>query len=110
MGSLCRHTLFHMDEGGGLRVIVAEEDEGIAVRLQYPSSTLSADDLDHYFYPFLAQGPPDPSLLDLPVAKTILHKHGGLVLVEQRAGNEIALSVTLPIAPDQAPPRAPEMR
>lgn len=95
--SLCRHTLFIMDEGGTLRVNAETEDDRVRITWRYPSSVLSQDDLDHYFYPFHVEGPPDPALLDLPVAKVILFHHGGLVQAEFAAGQEILLTVTLPV-------------
>ncbi len=94
--SLCRHTLFIMDEGGTLRVNADREDDRVRVTWRYPSSALSQDDLDHYFYPFHVEGPPDPALLDLPVAKVILFRHGGLVRAEFVAEHEVLLTVTLP--------------
>lgn len=94
--SLCRHTLFIMDEGGILRVNAETEGDRVRITWRYPSSVLSQEDLDHYFYPFHVEGPPDPALLDLPVTKVILFRHGGLVEAEFVAGQEILLTVTLP--------------
>jgi PAS domain S-box-containing protein len=94
--SLCRHTLFIMDEGGTLMVTAEQEDDRVRISWRYPSSVLSRDDLDHYFYPFHVEGPPDPALLDLPMAKVILFRHGGLVRADFAAEHEVLLTVTLP--------------
>lgn len=110
MENLYRHTLFLMDEGESLRVRIEAEDELLRISWRYHCSALSSDDLEHYFYPFLSQGPPDSPLLDLPVAKIILHKHGGLVSVSRGEGDEIIVDITLPASKEEGPLRPPEMR
>ncbi len=106
--TLCRHTLFYMDRGQTLWVQARRENEWVRIRLEYPSSTLTSEDLEHYFYPFLSQGVPDPSLLDLPISKIILYKHGGLVHVRRLEPNRIRLDLALPPAPADESPRPPE--
>jgi nitrogen-specific signal transduction histidine kinase len=99
-----------MDEGTELHVSVNLEEDRVRIHWTYESSTLARDDLDHYFYPFLAQGMPDSSLLELPVAKIVLYKHGGLVQVGQGKGKKIILQVTLPVAERGPGSRPPEIR
>jgi PAS domain S-box-containing protein len=108
--NICRHTLYLMDAGGGLHINVTSEDDLIRIRWRYRSSSLSQDDLDHYFYPYLAKISLDSALLDLPRSKLILHKHGGLVQVVQGEENEIILNVTLPIIHEDKPSRPPDLR
>jgi PAS domain S-box-containing protein len=110
MQNLCRHTLFFMDQGATLQVSAKAENEIIRLRLHYPSSTFSPDELDHYFYPFLSQGPADPALLDLPLSKIILHKHGALITVSRTDSGEILLEITMPIAREDQHTRPPEIR
>ena len=107
--TLCRHTLFFMDEGGRLHITSRVEGDRVLIRWQYPNSTFSRDDLDHYFYPFVSTGPPDPVIHDLPIAKIILHKHGGLIQVSLRKKGEIVLAATLPVF-NEEPLRAPDFR
>ncbi len=96
---LLRRPLFHMDEKGVLDVSLSQEQSRILLRLRYRAPSLGSDDLEHYFYPFLAQESPDPSLLELPVARTILYKHGALVRVSRGASpGEVLLEVSLPQA------------
>jgi PAS domain S-box-containing protein len=108
--NLCRHTLFLMDEGETLQVRVDPENDLVRIRWRYRSSALSQEDLDHYFYPFLSQSAPDPALLDLPVSKIILHKHGGLVHVARGEKDEIVLDVRIPAIQEALDFRAPEVR
>ncbi len=94
---LVRHTLFRMERGTTLRLKILEEDSRVTIRLSYKAPHLAADDLEHYFYPFLAQESPDQALLELPVARNILFRHGALVRVGSGLDpGEVILEVTLP--------------
>jgi PAS domain S-box-containing protein len=104
--NLCRHTLFLMDPGSTLKVYLSQEDGRVRLQLRYPSQRLSFDDLQHYFYPFLSTDMPDPSLMELPVSKIILHKHGALVRVHKE-DREVVLTVSLPAASMDGRPRPP---
>jgi PAS domain S-box-containing protein len=108
--SVLRHALFSMEENGVLDVAVAPGQEGVHIRCSYASPLLSQDDLDHYFYPFLAQGTPDPALLRLPMARLIVYRHGGVMQVSRAEGQEIVLTVTLPALQGSTDLREPEIR
>lgn len=56
---------------------------------------LSQDDLEHFFYPF-ATSIDRPQMLDLPMAKMIIHKHQGLVELRRKDRDLVVLSITLP--------------
>jgi len=57
---------------------------------------VSEDDLEHFFYPFAT--PVDrPQMLDLPMAKMIIHKHQGLVELRRKDRDLVVLSITLPL-------------
>lgn len=94
---LIRHTLFRMEKGTTLNVKLLREDHQIAIRLTFRAPQLAADDLEHYFYPFLAQELPDQALLELPVARNILYRHGALVRVESGPEpGDVIIEVSLP--------------
>jgi len=57
---------------------------------------LSQDDLEHFFYPF-ATSIDRPQMLDLPMAKMIIHKHQGLVELRRKNRDLVVLSITLPL-------------
>ena len=57
---------------------------------------LSEDDLEHFFYPF-ATSVDRPQMLDLPMAKMIIHKHQGLVELKRKDRDIVMLSITLPL-------------
>jgi PAS domain S-box-containing protein len=58
---------------------------------------LSKDDLEHFFYPFASRAD-RPKMMELPMAKMIIHKHQGLVDLEQKDPNTLVVSISLPMA------------
>jgi PAS domain S-box-containing protein len=58
---------------------------------------VSKDDLEHFFYPFASRAD-RPKMMELPMAKMIIHKHQGLVDVEQKDPNTLVVSISLPLA------------
>ncbi len=94
---LFRRPLFHMEEESNLLVSISCEHQRVILTLRYQAPSLGLDDLEHYFYPFLAQETSDPCLLELPVARTILYRHGALVRVApgSREG-EVLVEVSIP--------------
>ncbi|MEJ5376187.1 MAG: PAS domain-containing protein [bacterium] len=97
--SLLRRPLFHMEEDGEFFLCLNPEHERLVMRLRYRAPSLGLDDLEHFFYPFLAQETPDPCMLELPVARTILYKHGALVKVGPgSATGEVIIELSFPAA------------
>ena len=58
-------------------------------------TSVSDDDLEHFFYPFTAQSDRTKKL-DLPLAKMIIHKHQGLVRFRRSDKDQLVLDITLP--------------
>lgn len=97
--TLLRRPLFHMEEEGELLVSLSCEHERLILKMCYRAPLLGLDDLEHYFYPFLAQETSDPCLLELPVARTILYRHGALVKVSQGShAGEVIIEISIPSA------------
>lgn len=99
LATLFRRPLFHMEENSELLISLSHEDQRVLIRLRYGAPSLGLDDLEHYFYPFLAQETSDPCLLELPVARTILYRHAALVKVTQGShAGEVLIEISIPAA------------
>ncbi len=82
--------------GTRLRIRTYLGQNALNLEMQFSGIQLSLDDMDHFFYPFTSHESP-PELLDLPLAKMIIHRHGGLIALEQKHPHELTLSITLPV-------------
>jgi signal transduction histidine kinase len=83
--------------GQELEVRTHPGEHAIHLELSARGAQVSEDDLEHFFYPFAT--PVDrPQMLDLPMAKMIIHKHQGLVDLQRKDRDTIVLSITLPMS------------
>ena len=82
----------HMPERSRLKVATARNGEAV-VRLSYPGLHLADDDMEHFFYPFVAEelGEAD---LELPMTKVVIHKHGGIINITREDDGQIMITIT----------------
>jgi nitrogen-specific signal transduction histidine kinase len=52
--------------------------------------------MEHFFYPF-TRHQDEPEMMDLPVAKIVIHKHGGWVDIAKTSEQAIKLTIILPL-------------
>ena len=83
--------------GQELEVRTYPGEHATHLELSIMGAQVSEDDLDHFFYPF-ATSVDRPQMLDLPMAKMIIHKHQGLVELQRKDRDTIVLSITLPMS------------
>jgi len=103
MDSLIRHAIVSMVEGDTLDVLSRKKDDFVLIRMTFLGTRVSDDDLEQFFFPHLEENP-EESVLDLPLSKIIIHRHGGKVEAfreEERLVTEVLLP-SRPAIPLQA--------
>ena len=93
--NLFKHALISMPEGETLQVATRLENDRAVVEISHEMEALADEDLDQFFLPRFA-GKPDSIILDLPLSKIIIHRHGGTIKVSRKEGNAIMLTIELP--------------
>jgi len=93
--NLFKHALISMPEGETLQVASSLENDRAVVAINHKVEALAEEDLEQFFLPRFA-GKPDSVILDLPLSKIIIHRHGGTIKVSRKAGNAIMLRIELP--------------
>jgi len=93
--NLFNHALISMPEGETLHVATRLENDRAVVEIGHKMEALADEDLDQFFLPRFA-GKPDSLVLDLPLSKIIIHRHGGTIKVSRKEANEIMLTIELP--------------
>jgi nitrogen-specific signal transduction histidine kinase len=63
--------------------------------MRYPVRHMSRDDVEHFFYPFTTFKV-DYQLVDLPMSKILVHKHGGIIEVKLGKSGELSIRILLP--------------
>jgi PAS domain S-box-containing protein len=67
------------------------------VQFSYPGLHTEDDDIDHFFYPFVPDELAEMNL-ELPLAKVVLHRHGGIIAINRDKENQVNITITLPLA------------
>jgi PAS domain S-box-containing protein len=81
--------------GGEIEVRTYPGDNAAHVEMSAKGTQISEDDIDHFFYPFTSRTDHSKSL-DLPLAKMIIHKHQGLILLRRKNSDRLTLNISLP--------------
>ena len=92
LGRILRQVCRHMPERSRLKVATTRNGKAV-VRLSYPGLHLAFDDMEHFFYPFVAEelGEAD---LELPMTKVVIHKHGGTITITRDDGGQVMITIT----------------
>ncbi len=99
--TLLRNALTHMPKGSALTVVTSREADMLEVLMRYPVQHFSADDVEHFFYPFTTSKTPCEGI-DLPMSKIIVSKHGGAISVCLEPSEELLIRMSLPIQGDRS--------
>ncbi len=83
-------------DGGTLTITTSAGPNAVVFEVTACGLHVSDDDIEHFFYPFTSRMD-ESRLLDLPLAKMILHRHRSLVRLQRKGEKELLLSVTLPV-------------
>jgi len=89
--TILRQACKHMAESSRLKVATLGNGKAV-VQLSYPGLHLAQDDMEHFFYPFVAEelGEAD---LELPMTKVVIHKHGGIITIT-RDDQQVVIAIT----------------
>ena len=99
--NLMENAFFRMKQKGEIQVTTDKNGEYARVTLSYKVPYISDDDIEHFFYPFVADypfagGKPDTTIMDVPMCKIIIHKHGGIIDVGKENNNVVKITISLP--------------
>lgn len=94
--SLTRHALSQMPPEGVLLIESLSRGASIDLDFRYPVVHMSPDDVEHFFYPFTTFQTAD-SIVDLPMCKILVDKHGGVVDVRLCEDRRLWIHVSLPL-------------
>ncbi len=100
--NLIKNGFHRITQGEGIKVITEKGGEYAIVTLTYKVDFISDDDIDQFFYPFVVDYPfqkemADEDIMDLPICRVIIRKHGGIINVERANKNLVRITISLPI-------------
>jgi nitrogen-specific signal transduction histidine kinase len=68
----------------------------LAITLRHKLSHLSDEDLEQFFFPHIEEEP-ESTVLDLPLSKIIIHRHGGKVDLQREDDNILTMRIEFPL-------------
>ena len=94
--ALLTHAFISTPVTESIQITTSKEGDQLVVSLQHPMEGLAQEDLDQFFLPrFTSQAGPVP--LELPLAKAIIHRHGGKIDVMEIEEDTIQIRIELPL-------------
>ena len=93
--TLLRNAFNQIPSGASLSIGTAFDQGMFQLAMRYPVRHMSRDDVEHFFYPFTTFKV-DYQLVDLPMSKILVHKHGGIIEVKLGKSGELSIRILLP--------------
>lgn len=87
--------VFYAAYRGTFSFSVKKEEQFIYLEMTVEPTLLSDDDIEHFFYPF-TRHQDALEMMDLPVAKIVIHKHGGWVEISKAGHQAVKLTIIMP--------------
>lgn len=94
--SILATLVFYAANRASFSCSVKKEDHFLHIDFTVEPALISDDDMEHFFYPF-TRHQDEPEMMDLPVAKIVIHKHGGWVDIAKTSEQAIKLTIILPL-------------
>jgi PAS domain S-box-containing protein len=99
---LVENAFYRMNQKGKVEVTTRKDDGYATVTIAYEVPFISDEDLEHFFYPFIIDYPfpkakPDSDIMDVPICRVVIHKHGGIVNVSKEGHNLVKITISLPL-------------
>jgi PAS domain S-box-containing protein len=98
-GNILKHAILSTPDGKAISISTALKDEHIEIIITHRVDRMSVDDMEKFFFPHIGQDM-EKSVLDLPLSKIIIHRHGGKVDLIREEENILTMRIEFPIASD----------
>ena len=94
-GCILKNEVINMPEGEKLFLTTGSEVDNVVTTIRHDATGLANEDLSQFFYPRFT-GKAETTIHDLPLARVVIHRHGGRVDVF-RDGKDVVLRIELPM-------------
>ena len=100
--NLLKEAILSVPEGERVFLSTSKEADLAVVVISHRAEGLSEEDLTQFFFPrFTAKS--ESAILNLPLSKIIIHRHGGKIDLHRKTGDVIVLTIELPAEPPNQP-------
>jgi PAS domain S-box-containing protein len=96
LGNILKHALISTPEGETVFVYTSWTKDHILITLTHRVDKVTASDMDKFFFPHV-EPDMDRSLLDLPLSKLVIQRHGGKIDLIREKGDVLIMKIRLPL-------------
>ncbi len=96
--NLIKHAIVSTPAGERLSISSDRLGDRVVIHLRHKVHRLSEDDLDKFFFPHIEETG-EWTIMDLPLSRIVVHRHGGKVDLFQDGENAVVLRIELPERP-----------
>ncbi len=94
--SILKHAIVSMPEGENLLLSTTQTNDQIVLTLRHKLSRLSDEDVEQFFFPHIEEEP-EETVLDLPLSRIIIHRHGGRVDLLREGDGILTMRIEFPV-------------
>lgn len=94
--NILKHAILSAPGEESVTISSGVEDKKAILEITHMMTHISDDDLEQFFFPHIEQKI-EESVLDLPLAKIIIHRHGGRIDLAKAGENILIMTIELPV-------------
>jgi PAS domain S-box-containing protein len=96
VGNVLKHAIFSTPEGETVFIYTSWAKDHILITLTHKVDKVTASDMDKFFFPHI-EPDMDKSLLDLPLSKIVVQRHGGKIDLIREKGDVLIMKIRFPL-------------
>jgi PAS domain S-box-containing protein len=97
LGNILKHAVVSTPSGENIFISTFWLKDQILITLTHRVDRITASDMDKFFFPHIDQDM-DRSLLDLPLSKIIIQRHGGKIDLIREEGDVLIMKIKFPLS------------
>lgn len=101
MENILKHAAVSVPTGEKISISSSMEEGKAAVEISHKMLHLSDDDIEQFFFPHI-EPKIEESVLDLPLAKIIVHRHGGRIDLIKSEDNMLNMVIEIPLLQEKS--------
>jgi PAS domain S-box-containing protein len=92
IGNILKHAVISTPDGEMVFIYTSWAKDNILITLTHKVDKITANDMDKFFFPHMEQDM-DKSLLDLPLSKIVIQRHGGKIDLIREKGDVLIMKI-----------------
>ena len=97
--NIFKHSVVSASPDGSISISTVAADDEVIVEISHVIEHISNADIEQFFFPHIEPNI-EESVMDLPLSKIIIHRHGGKIDLSRGENNLIKITIAFPLSSD----------